>query len=904
MNDTKRSLPPSWVESLLRRVLPRGESGLAILGDLREEFAQRRNRNRVTSHIWYLSQAVTIAVLVTAEPVVQAFRDRFTGRRGGRKQEKTTGANMITSFLRDTLYSVRTLARAPVFALVAIVTLALGAGASTAIFSVLNGVILAPLPYHAPERLVDISVNTGGAGWYGSSVPEFLDYEDQLTTVESLGGYVTGTSTVGDSTMPRRISLAFVTDAVFPTLGVPPVHGRFFTREEGTPGGPAVVMVSHGFWEESMGGDPSVLGRTLTVAGRDFEIIGVMPDSMGFPSPQTELWMPFGLNRENPNPRSNHFVNVVARLRTGATLEQARNELAALAARSVEQYPENYSGRGYRTRVISLRESIVGGSTTMIFVVFGAVILVLLIASVNVAGLVVSRGETRRREVAIRTALGANRSRLTRLLMSESVLIALGGGTVGVALAWIGVRALVAAAPPGVPRLDNIDVDIASLLFGLAVVASAVAFFGLWPALRSTGGDVSGPLTDSSRSTLSRSARAVRRILVVSEVALAAALTVGAGTLLRTLQNLYEVDSGFSADNVLTFRLDPSSARYPTAPERVAFYTELSERLAAMPGVLHVGAAARLPLNNTFSQWSLVLEGQPVSGIGDAPDGYAQVATPGYFSAMGIRARRGRLFDERDNEEAMLVAVVNQTMANTFWPGDDAIGKRFRMFDEGWPFIEIIGIIPDVKEMRLDQPPEPRFYVPYAQSATSAYFAPLGLYVTMKTERDPTALVTRARSVLAEVDPTVPMSRITTMEGLVRSSVASRRYAMILLQILSGIAVFLACIGVYGVLAMSVAQTVPEIGLRKALGAENQVLLRSVLRESLTLSVAGAIIGIPVGVALTRVMGSFVFEVGPFDLPTLGGVAGILTVTALLASLIPANRASRVDPVVALKAGG
>lgn len=902
MSSSTKPLPPRWIEALLKRLLPSGDSGLSILGDLREEFAERSRRNRVTPHIWYLTQAATISLRITTEPIVSALHDRFAKRRRGLGRHESRDSNMIRSFLRDTQYGLRTLARAPVFAIVAIVTLALGVGATTGIFSVLNGVILAPLPFHEPGELVDISVNTGGAGWYGSSVPEFMDYEEYLTTLASVGGYSTGTSTLGDSTTPRRLTVAFLTDAVFPTLGVPPLQGRLFTPEEDTPGNTLVTIVSQGFWEQTLGASPDILGRTLTINGSEYEIIGVMPDSMTFPAPQTELWLPFGLNRENPNPRSNHFVNAVARLRPGVTLEQARAELAALATRSIERYPENYSGRGYRTRLISLHENMVGRSTTMILVIFGAVILVLLIASVNVASLVLSRGETRRREMAIRTALGASRSRLIRLLLSESTLIALGGGAFGVLLAWAGVRALVTAAPPGLPRLGNIEIDLATLLFGLAIVVATGVFFGLWPALRSTGGDVRGPLTDSSRNTLSRRARAVRRVLVVSEVALAAALIVGAGALIRTLQNLYDVDSGFSSEGVLTFRSNPPGASYPSAPERTAFYRQLTERLAALPGVVHVGAAARLPLNNSFAQWSLVLEGQPVSGIGDAPDGYAQIATSGYFQAMGIRASRGRLFDERDTEGAMLVAVVNQTMANTHWPGEDALGKRFRMFSDGWPFIDIIGIIPDVKELRLDQPPQPRFYVPYLQAATSAYFAPLGMYITMKTEQDPTALVSSARGVLAELDPTVPISQITTMDGLVRTSVAARRFAMTLLQILSGIAVFLACIGVYGVLAMSVAQAVPEIGLRKALGAESRVLLQNVMRESLSLTLGGAAIGIPIGIAFTRAMGSIVFEVGLFDLPTLGGAAGILAVTALLAALIPARRASRVDPIVALRA--
>lgn len=802
---------------------------------------------------------------------------------------------------QDLRQGARSLMGAPLFTAVSVLTLAIGIGATTAVFSVVHGVLLAPLPFVQPHRLVDIGNNTGGPGWYGSSPAQFVDYEEQLEGLASVGGYVVATATVGDSLRPRRVTAGFLTHGAWETLGVQPLLGRVFTAEEDMPGGPAVVVLSEGYWRQEYGADPHVVGQTLVTPRGGSEVIGVMPESFRFPDAGPVMWLPFRLNRETPT-RGNHFVNTIARLKDGVSIEQARAELAALAARSVEMYPENYSERGYRTRMIPLRAKIVGDSELAILVAFGAVLLVLIIASVNVANLVLSRGVSRRREMAIRSALGAGRGRVARQLLTENLMLAAAGGLLGIGIAHVAVSALLAVAPPGSPRLENVGLAGPVLLFAVFLMGATAVIFGLWPALRATKGDLRSSLAGGDRGAVRGGSRSLRRGLVVAQVALAGVVSVTAGVMIRSLGNLYSADLGFSPESVMTFRVDLPGTRYPDPDDRIAFYERLTEALGASPGVRAAAASIRLPLFNTYADLSIHIDGKPEVELGAADDAFIQVATPTYFDVMGIHPARGRLFTELDDAEAPLVTVVNETMARQLFPGGEAIGGRVRMWSEGYPYMEVVGVIPDVKELRITGDRVPRMYLPHAQTARSTYETPGGLYVSVLTDSaNPSDVMPTARRVLSEIEPTAPVSLEASMDSLVSASLATERFARVLLQAFGVIAVLLSCVGVYGVLAVSVNERVPEIGLRKALGASAAELQRAVLGESMVITAVGVFVGILLGVLATRTMQSLLFGVSGSDPLTLVAVTAVIATAGLAAAILPARRASRVDPMVALK---
>ena len=632
--------PPAAFEGLLRHVMGSDAAGLSVVGDLREEYAAARARwPSWRANGWYALHVVRVCA-------------RVQGSRMTRLLRAQGGGEVIQRLWQDVRYGLRSLRSSPLFTTLAIVTIAVGVGATTSIYSVVHGVLVEPLPYGDPSGLVDVSVNTGGTGWYGASVPEFLDFERELTTVGGLAGYTTGTRTVGDTLQPRRVPVAFVTHSLLPTLDAPPLLGRYFTPEEDAPGASVSVILSEGHWRREYGSDPGVLGRAIPIGNATAEVVGVMPESFTFPSPQTEMWFAFRMNREDPAPRANHFVNMVGRLQGESTVDQAHAEVGALALRSTERYPENYSERGFQARVISLRESIVGGVERSISVAFAAVLLVLAIACVNVGNLLLSRGERRHREVAIRSAIGAGRGRITSQLLVENGLLAVIGGTVGIGLGWAGLRGLLAFTPDGAPRVENVSLSTEVLAFSGGVIVVCGLLFGLWPAVRATRVSLSSALSEGGRGGGGRRGQLVRRVLVASQVAMAAALALGAGVMIRSLDNLYDADRGFSGDGVLTFRLDLPGGRYSDSESRVVFYDRLIEELERQPTVVSAAAATRLPLFNTYAQWSLALEGVPTPEIGAAPDGYAQVATPHYFDVMKIRPRRGRLFAKEDRAES------------------------------------------------------------------------------------------------------------------------------------------------------------------------------------------------------------------------------------------------------------
>jgi putative ABC transport system permease protein len=811
---------------------------------------------------------------------------------------------MLAAMLSDLRYAIRGHLRQPGLAITAIVTLGLGIGASSAIFSVVNGVLLRPLPYPNSQQLVSIQVNSGigsSEGFYDISEPEFLDFEAQISSFTAVAGYTGSEVTMGDSTSARRIRVVLTTASLFPLLGVNPILGRTFTAEEDRPDAPRVVLLSYGMWQTEFGGDPDIVGQSMTIGDRPVNIIGVMPAGFEFPAPGSDAYAQLQIDRENPWARNNHYLPTIARLAPDATLEQARSEVNVLAARSTTDYPEFYPNTGYRVQLRSFQDSIVGTVRTPLYILLAAVGFVLLTACVNIANLLLARGQTRKREIAIRAAIGASGGRVTRQLLTESFLLAAVGGLAGLLVAVLSVQALIAMAPSAIPRLDEIGIDAAVLGFSLAAAIATGLLFGVIPALHASRQNVQEILKEGGMRSGSRSGNTLRRMLVAAQVTLAVVLVTGSGLMLRTMFNMYNVDMGFDTDDIVTFRINPSPNKYDTQEKRVAFYDQLLERMNALPGVLAAGAAFSLPLTGQNNNWSIIIEGRPVANVGEAPADLVQRVTPEYFSALGLTLVRGRLFTHADDAESPPVTVISQAMAQKHWPGEDAIGKRMKVFSEGWPWIEVIGIVKDVRHRGPNLEPRPRWYVPHAQAYVSAYASPLSTTIAVRSDSDPTRLMGPIRQLMADFDASVPISNVRTMEQILDGAVGGQRFVTTLLSVFGLLALFLAVVGVYGVISYAVSQRTREISLRIALGAPGTNVLTSVVREGLVLSLIGVGVGLIGSIALARAFTSMVFGITPTDPVTYFGVILVLVVAAVGASLLPARRASRVSPMVALR---
>ncbi len=899
-------LSGAWIRFLIGAFPPdfRRDYGPDLLGaflDQRDETVTAA-RSRLTAVV-----AVALTTITTSWRLVRAGMAERQSRAGRkrRSQPQRRKEPMVTTVLADLRYAIRGHLRRPGFALITIGTLALGIGASTAIFSVVNGVLLRPLPYHNPLQLTSIQVNSGiggSDGFYDLSEPEFLDFSTQISSFSQAAGYSGTEVTLGDSVAPRRIRILRTTANLFPLLGVSPLIGRTYAAEEDRPGGPRVVVLSYGMWQSEFGGDPDVVGRSVTIADQPVPIVGVMPAGFEFPTPGWDAWAPLQLDRENPWERNNHYLPTIARLAPGATLETARNEIDVLAARSTADYPDYYPNTGLRVRLQSFQDSMVGTAKTPLYILLGAVGFVLLTACVNVANLLLARGETRKREIAIRAAIGASGGRVSRQLLTESLLLAGVGGIAGLAVAVVGVDALLAGGPDSVPRLGEIRIDRLVLAFSLAIAIATGVLFGAVPALHAARQDVQEVLKEGGGARGgTRSGHALRRSLVATQVTLAVVLVTGSGLMLRSVLNMYNVDMGFDTENVLTFRLNPSPNKYNTQELAVAFHRDVLQRLNALPGVISAGATYSLPLTSGANNWSIIIEGRPVANVGEAPADLVQRVTPEYFDALGLTLVRGRLFTAADDAEAPPVVVISEQMAEKHWPGEDAIGKRMKVFVARWPWMEVIGIVRDVRHVAPSQEPRPRWYVPHAQAYVSAYSSPLPMTVAVRSDTDPTQLMGSIRALIAEFDSSVPISSIQTMEQIFAGAVAGQRFVTTVLTLFGFLALFLAVIGVYGVISYAVSQRTHEIGLRLALGAQGKSVLVQVVRDGLRLSLGGVAIGLVGAIALSRGFGSLVFGITPTDPATYASVAILLVVAAIGASLLPAHRASRVSPMVALR---
>ena len=799
----------------------------------------------------------------------------------------------------DLRYAIRTLIRRPGFSVVVVLTLALGIGATTAIFSVVNAVLLRSLPFEDPDRLVVIrGVATNGDASKvapSSSWPDYVDLRGAARSFTELAAVSPFIATLTGSTLePAPVASATVTANLFRTLAVAPAIGRAIAASDEPVGAPRVVVVSHALWRTRLGGDSARVGETLTLDGIPHTIIGIMPEAFVFPE-ATQLWVAMTPQNEDLS-RGVHRLRIVGRLDPRVTREAAEAEAKRIFARLETEHPES---NALRTVAIEpMGASAVRGVRPVLLILFGAVALVLLIVCTNVASLFLARATSREREVALRIALGASRARIARQFLVESVLLSVVGGLLGLLLALWGVQALVAAAPSSIPRASEIGVDVRVLAFVLGLSVITGIAFGAVPAFQLGGIDANGPLKDGSHTIAgSRATRRLRKTLVVAEVSLAMVLVISAGLLLESLSRLQRVDPGFDPERLLVTQLKLPPARYPDPAHVLAYYDQVEARVAAIPGVSSVALAYEHPMSPGWTT-SFTIAGRPAPPDGQAPEARARPVRPGYFRTAGVRLLRGRDISQRDRGGAPGVVVINEAFAKVHFANEDPIGKRLER-TPWWPntpaSFEIIGVIRDERFLGLSTAADPATYFPHAQFPFS------DMYVVLKARGDPTELIPMLRSEIWAIDRDIPLDNLRTMDDLVGGSLARPRFVGMLLGLFATAALLLAAMGIYGVLSYTVAQRTAEIGIRMALGAQRREVLRSVVGQGMGLAMLGIILGAAAAAAVTRVLSGMLFGVTPTDPVVFAAVAGLLALVAALAAYIPARHASMVDPLIALR---
>jgi len=832
--------------------------------------------------------------------MVRLFRDRC--RREGAFQVCfeivpdlliTAGREHMDTLFRDIIYSLRGLARNPGFALMTLATLALGIGANTAIFSVVKNVLLDPLPYREPGQLVELYEKRPKQGRIRNvvSVPDYLDWKDQSTVFEDMAAASGGSFNLAGPEGSEFVFATYATTNYFHVFGVTPQLGRDFLPEEAGQGHDHVVILDHGFWKSRFGADPKIVGQTIQLTGESYTVIGILPEGSSLMREKSAIWKPMVISSSPP--RGAHFLDVYARMKPGVSLAQARAEMDAIGARLEREYANENTGHG--VNVFMLEDEIVGSVRPALLVLLAAVGLVLLVGCANVANLYLVRTSQRRREISIRRALGSGTMRMVRQLLTESLLVSLLGGAAGVALAYGGVRALVAANPGNLPRISEIQIDGRVLLFSLAISVFTGLLFALAPAVYSTRANLVEALKEGGRGgTDSRSRARIRSFLVVGEIALALVLVVGAGLMLQSFERLTAINPGFDSSHVLAVDIALSGQRYSKAADRVALFREYLSRVRALPGVISAGATNALPLAGRDAGSNFLIEGKPPLPYSQQPNARFRVVSTGYFETMRIPLRAGRLISSSDAEQTPHVAVVNSTFERLFFPDGGAAGKRIILSGEKEPR-EIVGIVADVKHYALDGEVRPEMYFPFPQEAAGA------LSVVLRTTGNPEALAAAARERLAQIDKALPVVATRTMDEVLSRSVAQPRLYSVLIGIFSAFALVLAAVGIYGVMSFVVGQRTHEMGVRMALGARAGAVQSMVLKEGLLLAGIGVAIGLVGAFALTRLLGKLLYDIAPNDPLTLAGSSMVLVAVAAAACYVPARRATQVDPIVALR---
>ena len=836
---------------------------------------------------------------------IQRIRAACAGedKRLMRRTVRTTRRELMISMLRDLKLAARVLAKRPGYTGAVLATLVLSIGATTAIFSVVNGVLLQPLPHPNPEELVLVYEVDQRSGFFEDhnfvTAASFKDWREQNRVFSQMSAFRNFLVTYRGDGDPQRVMGGFASAEFFSILGVNAALGRTFVPEEDVRGSNNVAVLGHNFWVTHMAGDPEVIGKSITVGSSSVTVVGVLPDGFDYLDADFDLWFPIALSESDFQNRRSHTMRVVARMKPNVTLEDAQSDMDRVVAGLSDAYPQFLTGWG--VNVVSMTDEVVGEIRPALLVLLGAVGLVLLIAAVNVANLMLARTTAEQHEMAIRTALGARRDRLVRQKLTESVVLALGGGAFGLLLAAGATKLLLTFAPENLPQVDQIGVDGRVLVFALIVSLTTGVLFGVVPAMSAARMDANAFLREGGRgSSGSAGHRRLRAAFAVSQLALSLVLLIGAGLMMSTFVRLMRVDPGFEAGGVLSMKLTIPTSDYPTRDDQAAFYDEVLRDLETLPGVISAGVTRFLPFVEEEWTWSVQIQGQPLQREGEKRDYGYHVASADYFRTMGISLKRGRTFTQFDNASAPPVMIVNEGFVHRFFPdGSDPIGQRMSILDREDVWMGIVGVVEDVNRSSLDADPLPAYYGPYAQVPWDWFITEMGL--TIQTAGDPTSLVADVRNVVRRIGNNVAINDILPMQDRVVESVARSRFAMILLGTFAAVSVALAVVGIYGVISYSVGQRGREIAVRMALGAEPAKILRLVIGQGMVLALAGIAVGVIGAVTLTRFQASLLFGIDSADPLTYAGLSLLLGAVALLATYVPARRASKVDPMAVLR---
>ncbi|HKS41992.1 MAG TPA: ABC transporter permease [Blastocatellia bacterium] len=812
----------------------------------------------------------------------------------------------METLLQDLRYGFRMLIQKPAFTFIIVIALAIGIGATTAIFSVVNAVLLRPLSFNAPDKIMMVwnTEETEKADQFGVSYPDFIDWRERNQSFEQLAAYSTRDFTMTGAGEPVRLRGAMVTDDLFPILGVAPRLGRFFLSEEDKPGARAAIL-SHRMWQQHFASDPQVCDKAITLNGQSYTVVGVMPAGFQFPvqnDPVIDFWMTTAILQEGAVPltvqRGNHALEVIGRLKEGATLEQAQADMSAIAGTLGSQYPDTNSQLG--ARVAPLQTELVRDVRPALLILFGAVGCVLLIACVNVANLLLVRATTRQKEIAIRTALGATRLRVIRQLLTESLVLSFVGGVLGLLLAMWGMDLLIALAP-GLPRAGEITIDAKVLGFTALIALATGIFFGIAPALQVSRTELTQTLKEGGRTSgAGAHHNSVRSMLIVFEIAIALMLLVGAGLFINSFLRLQRVNPGFDTNNALSFRIGLPDVRYPEAQQKIAFYKQLASRIESLPGVKNVAYTTALPLSGQRGSVGFSIEGEPsIAGRPFPYDADYRTVSPGYFNAMGIPLVNGRDFDERDEMMGNPVVIINEMLAKRYFANQNPLGKRinpsFGIDNRGILMREIVGVVGNLKHSSLSAETQPEVYIAYKQNPR-----PTMMFV-IRASNDPNSLVTAIREETRSLDSLLPIYNVKTFDQYLSASVAQPRFNTLLLGVFAGVALILTIVGLYGVTSYSVTQRSHEIGVRMALGATSRDVLALVIKQGMRLTLTGVALGLVGAFALTRVAESLLFGVTATDPFTFIAVSALLIGVSIAACAVPARRATKVDPMIALR---